>query len=115
MSWRGTMRCRHRNRRSSEEPMTNDQKPVANPEWVDPMKAWRDWFVKNEREWSEAMTQMMKNESVARAVGQEINAALYRQQMMTQGMAGPLAMFNMPTRDDVIALSDRVGRLEDAI
>ena len=83
--------------------------------WVDPMKAWRDWFIRSEREWSEAMTQMMKHDSVARAVGQEINAGLYRQQMMTQGMAGPLAMFNMPTREDVIGLSERIGRLEDAV
>jgi hypothetical protein len=94
--------------------MSKSEKSEANA-WVDPMKAWRDWFIRSEREWSEAMTRMMKNDSVARAVGQEINAGLYRQQMMTQGMAGPLAMFNMPTRDDVIGLSDRIGRLEDAV
>jgi hypothetical protein len=85
------------------------------PSTPDPLKAWRDWFVKNEREWSESLTRVMKEEAVARAVGQEINAALYSQQMLTQGMAGPLAAMNMPTRDDVNALGERLGRLEDAV
>ena len=83
--------------------------------WMDPIKAWRDWFIKSEREWSEAMSAMMKNDEVARAVGQEINAGLYRQQMMTQGMAGWLGSLNLPTRDDVTALAERLGRLEDSV
>jgi hypothetical protein len=44
---------------------------------VDPMQAWREWFVQSEREWSEALTRLMKEDTTARAVGQEINAALY--------------------------------------
>ncbi|SRR5258706_4297829 len=83
--------------------------------WQDPMQAWREWFIKNEREWSEAMAGMMQNDTVARAVGQEINAGLHRQQMMTQGMAGWLASLNLPTRDDVTGLGERLGRLEDAV
>jgi hypothetical protein len=82
---------------------------------ADPLKAWRDWFVQNEREWSESLTRVMKTEEVARAVGQQINAAVHGQQMLTQGMAGPLGMMNLPTRDDVVALGERLGRLEDAV
>jgi hypothetical protein len=82
---------------------------------ADPLKPWRDWFVQNEREWSETLTRMMKDESVARVVGQEINSALHRQQMLTQGMATPMAMMNLPTREDVIGLAERIGRLEDGL
>ena len=82
---------------------------------TDPLKAWRDWFVQNEREWSESLTRVMKTEEMARAVGHQINASLYGQQMLTQGMAGPLGMMNLPTRDDVVALGERLGRLEDAV
>ncbi|MCA0240666.1 MAG: hypothetical protein LCI02_07370 [Proteobacteria bacterium] len=81
----------------------------------DPVKAWRDWFVRNEREWSEALTRLMKDDGVARAVGQEINTALHAQQMLAQGMATPLALLNLPTRDDVVALGERIGQLEDAV
>lgn len=87
----------------------------TNTPTLDPMKDWRDWFIRSEREWSEGLTKLMKNDNVARALGQEINAGLYRQQMMTQGMAGPLAMMNLPTREDFIGLAERIGRLEDAV
>ena len=82
---------------------------------TDPLKAWRDWFVQNERDWSESLTKVMKTEAVSRAVGQEINNSLYGQQMLTQGMAGSLAMLNLPTREDFVALSERIGRLEDGV
>lgn len=82
---------------------------------TDPMKAWRDWFVRSERDWSEALTNLMKDDNVARAMGQEIHSGLYRQQMLTQGMAGPMAMMNLPTREDMVALAERVGALEDAV
>ena len=82
---------------------------------ADPMKAWRDWFVQNEREWSESLTRMLKDETVAKGMGQEIHAATHRQQMLTQGMAGPMAAMNLPTRDDLVALGERMGLVEDAL
>jgi len=69
------------------------------PAPMDPLKAWRDWFVQNERQWSESLTQILKSEPVARTVGQEINASLYRQQMMTQGMAKELQQQIAPVGD----------------
>jgi hypothetical protein len=57
----------------------------------------------------------MKDDNVARAVGQEIHAGLHRQQMLAQAMAGPLAAMNVPTREDLVAIGERIGRLEDAI
>lgn len=81
----------------------------------DPLKSWREWFIQNERAWSEELTGMMKQNAVAQAVGKEINAALYSQQMLTQGMAASLSMFNLPTRDDILALGERVGQLEDSV
>jgi hypothetical protein len=82
---------------------------------VDPLKAWREWFVQSEREWSETLTRLMKEDATARAVGQEINAALYAQQMLKQGMAGSLTMMNIPTQDQLTALAERLGSLEDAV
>ena len=82
---------------------------------MDPMKMWREWFVKNERDWSEQITKLMKDDSVAQSLGQGINAAIHRQQMFTQGLAGPMASMNLPTRADVVALGERIGRLEDVV
>ena len=86
----------------------------SNPS-LDPLKTWREWFVKTEREWSESITKLMKDESVAQSMGQEINAAIHRQQMFTQGLASPMASMNIPSRADVVALSERIGHLEDSV
>lgn len=82
---------------------------------MDPMKAWREWFVRSERDWSEQLTGLLKNDDIARTLGQEIHAGLYKQQMVAQSLAGPLAAMNVPTREDLVAIGERIGRLEDAV
>ena len=81
----------------------------------DPMKAWRDWFVQSERDWSEQLTGLMKDDNVARTLGEQIHAGLHKQQMLAQSMAGPLAAMNVPTREDLVAIGERIGRVEDAV
>jgi hypothetical protein len=91
--------------------MSKDEAPTN----FEPMKAWRDWFLKNEREWSESLARMVKTDAVSKALGQELNAMLYGQQALSKSMAGPMAMMNLPTRDEMSALGERFGRLEDAV
>jgi hypothetical protein len=85
------------------------------PANLDPMKAWRDWFVKNERDWSESLTNIIKSEAVSNALGEELKAQLYQQQAFSKSMAEPMARMNLPTRDDLMALGERLGQLEDAV
>ncbi len=85
------------------------------PADFDAMKAWREWFVKNERDWSEAITGMIKDDKVSRGLGREFNASLVQQQALTRTMAEFMASMNMPTRDDFTALGERIGQVEDAI
>lgn len=92
--------------------MNKDPTPAGR---LDPMKAWREWFTQSERDWSEGLTRLMKDDATARALGQEIHAALYAGQMVKEGMAGSMAMMNMPTQDQLVALSERLGSLEDAV
>ena len=66
--------------------MSKNESPPAN---FDPMKAWRDWFVKNERDWSESITRLIKDDAVSSALGQELKAQLYQQQAFAKSMAGP--------------------------
>jgi hypothetical protein len=85
------------------------------PADFDVMKAWREWFVKNERDWSEAMTRMMKDDNVSSGLGRQFNASLVQQQALTKSMAEFMASMNMPTRDDFTMLGERIGQVEDAI
>jgi hypothetical protein len=85
------------------------------PAHLDPMKAWRDWFVSNEREWSESLSSMMKDDTWARMLGREMNASIHGKQMFAKELAGSMAAMNVPTRDDIVALGERIGLLEDAV
>jgi hypothetical protein len=91
--------------------MSNSDTPAD----FDPMKAWREWFVKNERDWSESITAMIKEDKVSSGLGQKFNASLVQQQALTKSMAEFMASMNMPTRDDFTALGERIGQLEDSI
>ena len=91
--------------------MSNSDTPAS----FDPMKLWRDWFVKNERDWSEAMTRMIKDDTVSQGLGTEFNASLVQQQAMKRNMADFMANMNLPTRDDLTAMGERIGQLEDAV
>ncbi|HEX7440741.1 MAG TPA: hypothetical protein VF319_11670 [Caldimonas sp.] len=82
---------------------------------LDPMRAWRDWFIGSEMEWSEALTRLMKDEAVAKTMGQDFGAALHRQQMFAEVIGKSLAALNLPSREEVLALGERMGRVEDGL
>ena len=82
---------------------------------LDPMRAWRDWFVGAEKDWSDALTRLMKDETVAKTMGQDFGASLHRQQMFAEVIGKSLAALNLPSRDEVLALGERIGRIEDGL
>ncbi len=84
-------------------------------EKLDPMALWRDWFVKSEKSWSQAMTDMMGDERFSKGFGRYMQEALHTHRMFTEGMSQYLANLNLPSRSDVLEVSDRLGQLEDAV
>ena len=61
------------------------------------------------------VTQFMGDDRVAKSTGKYLQEALHAQRMFTDAMAKYLANLNFPSRSDVLALSDRVGKVEDAL
>lgn len=84
-------------------------------EKMDPMQIWRDWFVKSEKAWSQTLTEMMGDERVSKGMGRYMQEAMHSQRMFTEGMSQYLATLNMPSRADIIDLSDRLGQIEDTL
>lgn len=82
---------------------------------LDPMRAWRDWFIGAEKQWSESLTRLMKDETVARSLGQDFEANLHRQKMFAEVVGQTLAAMNLPSRDEILALGERMGRIEDGL
>jgi hypothetical protein len=82
---------------------------------VEPLRLWREWYQKSEKSWNEAVTNLLGDDRVAKSTGKYLQEALHAQRMFTDAMAKYLANLNLPSRSDVLALSDRVGKVEDAL
>ena len=82
---------------------------------LDPVRLWREWYQKSEKSWNEGISQLLGDDRVAKSTGKYLQEAIHAQRMFTESMAKWLANRNFPSRSDVLALSDRVGKLEDTI
>ena len=65
---------------------------------------WRDWIVKSEAQWSEAASKMLKDERTGGML-----------RMFAEMAQVSLAAANLPSRSDLEALDERMGRIEDGL
>ena len=82
---------------------------------LDPMRLWREWFVKSEKTWSDALTEMMGNEHFSKGMGRYIHEALHTHRMFSETMAQYLANLNIPSRGDILDMSDRLAHIENVL
>ena len=82
---------------------------------MSPATLWRDWIVKSEAQWSEALSTMMKDEGTGSALNRQIEEARQMQRMFAEMAQAGLASANLPSRSDFEALDERLGRLEDGL
>ena len=76
---------------------------------------WRDWVVKSEQQWSEAMSRMLKNKTTGGALTRQIDEARMMHKMFGEMAQMALAAANLPSRTDFEALDERLGRIEDGM
>lgn len=88
---------------------------MANKDDMDPMQLMRDWFVQSEKMWSDAMTEFMADERVAKSSGRFMQEALHTQRMFSESMGQYLSNLNMPSRSDILDLKDRVSQMEETM
>ena len=82
---------------------------------MDPIRAWREWIQENEKRWSDTMTEIMGDDRFAKGMGRSFQEMLHTHKILTDSMAQYLGAINIPSRSDVLALGDRIGKLEDAV
>jgi len=82
---------------------------------VDPLRLWREWFVKSEKTWSDALTEIMGDDRFSKGMGRYMQEALHTHRMFSESMAQYLANLNIPSRADILDLGDRLGQIEDAL
>jgi hypothetical protein len=90
---------------------------MEQPDWntVSPARMWRDWIVKSEAQWSEAVSQMLKNEHTSEAMGRQLSEMQLFHRQFSELAQASLATANLPSRSDFESLDERMGRLEDGL
>jgi hypothetical protein len=76
---------------------------------------WRDWVVKSEQQWSEAATQLLKDERAGSLLNKQVAEARMLHKQFSEVAQMSLAAANMPSKTDFEALDERLGRLEDGL
>ncbi len=88
---------------------------MANNDDLDPMRMMRDWFVKSEQMYSDAMTEMMGDERFSKTTGRYMQEALHMQRMFGEAMGQHLANLNLPSRADIVEVKERISSIESTM
>jgi seryl-tRNA synthetase len=90
---------------------------MDNIDWnaVSPAKMWRDWIVKSEAQWSETVSQLLKDERTGGALNRQLDEMQLMHRQFSELAQASLAAANLPSRSDFEALDERMGRLEDGL
>jgi Staphylococcal nuclease homologue len=86
-----------------------------NTDAMNPMAMWRDWIVKSEAQWSEAMSGLLKDERAGTVLKRQVDEARMAHRQFGEMAQAALAAAYLPTRADIEALDERMGKLEDGL
>lgn len=85
---------------------------MAGNDDLDPMRMMREWFVKSEQMYSDAMTEVMGDERFSKTTGRYMQETMHMQKMFGEAMGQYLANLNLPSRTEVVEIKERVTSIE---
>jgi hypothetical protein len=88
---------------------------TVDPNPFNPVALWRDWIVKSEAQWSEAMSGLLKDERAGPLLKRQVDEARMLHRQFSEAAQAALAAGNLPSRGDIEALDERMGRIEDGL
>ena len=88
---------------------------MSEDETIDPIRIWREWMIKSEKQWSDHLTELMGDERFSKGMGRYIQEGLHTHRIFSDGMAQYLSSLNLPSRADVLDIGDRLGQIEDTL
>ena len=88
---------------------------MASGDDMDPIRVWREWFVKSEKSWSDALSEMMGDEQFSKGMGRYTLEALHTHRMFSESMAQYLANLNIPSRSDILDMNDRLAHMDETL
>jgi len=78
----------------------------------DPMQMWREWVDQAERQWNSALNELMGTEEFGQASGRMMEIFMAMQVSMNDATQKYFSALNLPTRNDLMALGERLSSIE---
>ena len=88
-------------------PSSNDRPDVG--------QLWRNWLVDTERQWNAFLNDVMGTDSFGRFLGGYTEIYSMFQRLVAQNMERSLSTLNVPSRSDIVELSERLGGVEERL
>jgi hypothetical protein len=76
---------------------------------------WRNWLTETERQWNGFFNDVMGTDSFGRFMGGYMEMYGTLQRLVTHRMERSLSMLNVPTRSDIVDLSERLSTVEERL
>ena len=97
--------------------MSTEQTNTPQIDWnqLSPATMWRDWIVKSEAQWSETVSQLLKDERSGGVLKKQVDEARMAHRQFGEMAQAALAAAYLPTRADIEAIDERMGKLEDGL
>lgn len=86
-----------------------------NNDSADVGQLWRNWLVDTERQWNSFFNDVMGTDSFGRFLGGYMEIYSTFQRLVAQNMERSLSTLNVPSRSDIVDLSERLGALEERL
>ena len=88
---------------------------MSTPNPADPFAAWRDMLAQWEKNMNALGNQAMGTDQFGQSMGQVTSLSLAMQQAMADMMTRAQMAANMPTRADIVAISERLQVIEQTL
>lgn len=88
---------------------------MAEKTTMDPLAMWREWVAQSERQWNAFLNQAMATDEFSKAMGRFMDFYLNLQKGMNETMSRYLQLVNMPSRQEVLALGERLSGIEERL
>jgi polyhydroxyalkanoate synthesis regulator phasin len=82
---------------------------------ADPFSAWREWMSNSERQLNSFFNEMMGSDRYTQFLGRFTDLQISMQKNMNDALTRFFTSLNLPTRNDVIALNERLGAIEERL
>ena len=76
---------------------------------------WRTWLTETERQWNTFFNDVMSTDSFGRFMGGYMDIYSTFQRLVAQNMERSLSTLNVPSRSDIVELSERLSGVEERL